>query len=129
MSTVISHSRTDFQTSRNTCQTYKFTSFHGDNIVISFRLLRWNVKDPRIGTKRFWLKLCTLYHVYGHFTFPHRSVIPLVSFAAFIWYVMESSPERNGCLKPEQHFFPIVLAVCLRSSDQINHMARNAEVT
>ena len=46
----------------------------------------------------------------------------LVSLAAVFWAVTQRSPQKKRLLTSELHSFLIVLAVCLRSFEQTNHV-------
>ena len=46
----------------------------------------------------------------------------IVSLAAVFWAVTQRSPQKERLLTSELHSFLIVLAVCLRSFEQTNHV-------
>ena len=51
-----------------------------------------------------------------------RSYVSIVSLAAVFWAVTQRSTQKKRLLTSELHSFLIVLAVCLRSFEQTNHV-------
>ena len=50
------------------------------------------------------------------------AIVSVVSLAAVFWAVTQRSPQKKRLLTSELHSFLIVLAVCLRSFEQTNHV-------
>ena len=84
--------------------------------------MKWTTSDvlPRKTSRVNWL--ITLWRI---IELHLKNVVvddSLVSLATVFWAVTQRSPQKKRLLTSELHSFLIVLAVCLRSFEQTNHV-------